>query len=603
MKSFLLICSLLFFLVGTVFFSCKQNSIPASKTISQILLDQIDSFASVCKQFRTAAENPSTKTGTLQNLFLQTRLAYKKFEWAAEYFTPLTARMVNGPPVPEVEMPGRNVTSPTGLQVMEAILFPHYDSAHREIFLRQIDMLQSDADLFKERFGGMDMYDELVFDAVKLEIYRVITLGITGFDNPQTLKSMPESQAVLESLQEILELYPAKGETDSLMTAFDGAINYLRVNPDFNLFNRAEFITRYINPMTASLTRLRKELSIPFHRYNRLLNQDAQTLFDTNTFNVNAYAPDRYFFVSPEKIALGKALFAEPLLSGDGSRSCQSCHQPALAYTDGLAKNKTLTKNGLLKRNTPTLINAALQPALFDDLRVNSLEDQSITVVQNSEEMHGSMGKTARRLWENKVYRKLFSLAFPKKDRTEIDTMEVMNAIGSYIRSLVRLNSRFDEFMRGDRTAMDAEEINGFNLFMGKGKCATCHFLPLFSGNFPPGYTTMETEVIGVPQTDGGRELDPDLGRFDIVPLPFFKHAFKTPTVRNAARTAPYMHNGVFKSLEEVMEFYNKGGGIGLGLKLDNQTLPFDKLDLTKKEKLDIIAFMKSLDSRADANY
>jgi cytochrome c peroxidase len=213
------------------------------------------------------------------------------------------------------------------------------------------------------------------------------------------------------------------------------------------------------------------------------------------------------------------------------------------------------------------------------------------------------MKNTARRLWGNEKYKDLFSSAFPKKNRTGIDTMEVMNAIGSYVRSLIKLNSRFDEYMMGDKTAMSSEEIDGFNLFMGKGKCATCHFMPLFNGSFPPGYTTMETEVIGVPSAVGKKEIDPDPGRYDVVRLPFLKHAFKTPTVRNAAGTAPYMHNGVFSSLEQVVDFYNKGGGIGLGLTINNQTLPFDKLELTNREQKKIVAFIKSLDSRQTGDY
>jgi cytochrome c peroxidase len=351
------------------------------------------------------------------------------------------------------------------------------------------------------------------------------------------------------------------------------------------------------------MTGMEKELHISIHKYNRLLNQEAKTLFDSNAFNVNAYAPDRLFFINREKIKLGRALFTDPILSGTGTRSCASCHQAAKAFTDGLVKNKTLGKNGLLKRNTPTLINAALQPALFYDMRVSSLEDQSITVVQSSEEMHGSMKTTARRLWENKTYRDLFSAAFPKKDRIEIDTMEVMNAIGSYVRSLTRLDSRFDEYMRGDKSAMNAAEVNGFNLFMGKGKCATCHFMPLFNGTFPPGYTTMETEVIGVPGAAGRKEIDPDPGRYGIVRFGFLKHAFKTPTVRNAALSAPYMHNGVFNNLEQVVDFYNKGGGAGLGMNIENQTLPFDKLELTVKEQKDIVDFIRSLDSKKIMNY
>jgi cytochrome c peroxidase len=603
MKSFLFISLLIILVTGLVFFSCKQQATAPVKSISQTLLEQIDSFSSLTGQFRSSAENPTAQEGQLQELFLKTRLAYKKFEWAAEYFTPVTARLVNGPPVPEVEMPEMSVSEPAGLQVIESCLFPHQDSARKKIFLRQMDLLQSSAEQFRNRFAKMAMFDQLVFDAVKLEVYRIITLGITGFDNPLTLRSMSESRASLESLREILAGYPEAKDKDSLMLAFDGAINYLRVNPDFNAFNRAEFITRYINPITKAISNLERELHISIHKYNRLLNQDAKTLFDSNTFNVNAYAPDRLFFINREKIVLGSALFSDPILSGTGTRSCASCHQPLKTFTDGLVKNKTLGKNGLLKRNTPTLINAALQPALFYDMRVSSLEDQSITVVQSSEEMQGSMKKTALRLWENKKYRDLFSAAFPKKNRTGIDTMEVMNAIGSYARSLTELNSRFDEYMRGNKTAMNAAEINGFNLFMGKAKCATCHFMPLFNGSFPPGYTVMESEVIGVPRVAGKKEIDPDPGRYAVVPFGFLKHAFKTPTVRNAGGSAPYMHNGVFTSLEQVVDFYNKGGGVGLGLTIDNQTLPFDKLELTEKEQKDIVAFIKSLNSKPKENY
>jgi cytochrome c peroxidase len=291
-------------------------------------------------------------------------------------------------------------------------------------------------------------------------------------------------------------------------------------------------------------------------------------------------------------------LFADPGLSGTGTRSCQSCHQPGKAFTDGLVKNTVIGNNALLKRNTPTLLNAALQPSQFYDMRVNTLEDQSLSVVQSILEMHGSMTLSVGRLWKDKQYRELFSKAFPRKDRTGIDTLEIMNAIGSYVRSLVLLNSRFDEYMRGNRSAMATDEINGFNLFMGKAKCATCHYMPLFNGTFPPRYVKTESEVIGVPGDTLHKKIDDDMGRYAVIETESFRHAFKIPTVRNAARTAPYMHNGVFMSLEQVMDFYNKGGGAGMGMTIENQTLPFDKPGLTEKEKEDVILFIKSLDSR-----
>jgi cytochrome c peroxidase len=151
--------------------------------------------------------------------------------------------------------------------------------------------------------------------------------------------------------------------------------------------------------------------------------------------------------------------------------------------------------------------------------------------------------------------------------------------------------------MRGQRSAMKPNEIKGFNLFMGKALCATCHFIPLFNGSRPPLFYYQESEVIGVPSTPGkiDAKIDSDPGRYSIINRNFLKHSFKTPTLRNIALTAPYMHNGVFDSLEQVIEFYNNGGGKGLHIDLDNQTLPFEKLNLDAAEQRSIISFLKTL--------
>jgi cytochrome c peroxidase len=159
-------------------------------------------------------------------------------------------------------------------------------------------------------------------------------------------------------------------------------------------------------------------------------------------------------------------------------------------------------------------------------------------------------------------------------------------------------SAAFDAYMRGDGKALTTNEIGGFNLFMGKARCATCHYLPLFSGVLPPRYMQMEAEVIGVPQTKKGKRIDPDPGLYAIIPQEFNRHAFKTTTVRNIAKTAPYMHNGVFQTLEEVIDFYDKGGGAGMGIKIGNQTLVADRLHLTVKEKKELVDFIQSLDSR-----
>lgn len=579
-------------------YSCHKGVPHPEKAISQTLLLQIDSFSMEKDKLLQLVESNHIDEKQLQEQFLQTRYAYKKIEWAAEYVSPAVSRFVNGPPVQEVEMSSGKAFEPAGLQVIEAMLFPKYDASKKSGLIEQLQKLQLGCKKYKQYFNTFDMFDWQVFDAAKLEVFRVLALGISGFDNPLTLKSMQESDLCLQSVQSGIIRYANSGEADTINRQFAAAENYLEKNTDFIKFNRAEFITRYGNPLTISISKLEKRLNIKVMRYNRLLNQDAQTLFDKDAFNVNAYAP----LDSPmmdKRVALGKLLFADPILSGTQTRSCQSCHDPEKAFTDGLVKNTILGSIKPVKRNTPTLINAGLQPSQFYDLRAQTLENQAQNVIENPDEMHGSMNIAAQRLWANKTYRELFVTIYPNAKRAgKIYNTEIQNALASYVRSLTKLNSRFDAYMRGDSKAMNPQEVNGFNLFMGKAKCGTCHYMPLFNGSFPPRYMIIESEVIGVPGTKEELAIDTDMGRYNVLKIDAFKHAFKISTVRNAALTAPYMHNGVFTTLEQVMDFYNKGGGAGLGYKVDNQTLDAGKLNLTKQETEDVIAFIKSLNSR-----
>jgi cytochrome c peroxidase len=574
----------------------KHHTVAPEKGIAETLAAQVDSFATAKNKLITLIQAGAGEA-QLQQQFLQTRIAFKKFEWAAEYFAPTTSRFINGPPVEEIEADGQ-VIEPAGLQVIEAYLFPRYDTTHKKELVQQLTALQKGCDKYTIYFKNIGLFDWQVFDAAKLEMFRIETLGITGFDNPLTLQSAQESSASIMSLQNVMSYYAGENDTTNLLAKFAEANTWLTNNTNFDSLNRATFIIAYADPVTTAITDLEDRLQIHVITYNRLLRQDAKTLFDTNAFNANAYAPDTMYFMTDKKIALGKMLFADPILSTTGTRSCETCHQPDKAFTDGLTKNTVMNSAALLPRNTPTLINAGLQPSLFYDLRVNTLEDQSLAVVQNEKEMHGNMQAATAKLWNDKKYRDLFAAAFPKTNRIAIDTFEVMNAIGSYVRSLVMLNSRFDEYMRGKKQAITQEELNGFNLFMGKAKCGTCHYMPLFNGTFPPRYIKIETEIIGVPQAVGKNKIDDDLGRFTIVPVLSQKHAFKIVTLRNAALTAPYMHNGVFTTLQQVLNFYNKGGGAGTGIKIDNQTLPADKLNLTQKESDEIIAFIKTLNSK-----
>ncbi|MCD2424440.1 cytochrome C peroxidase [Niabella pedocola] len=544
-------------------------------------------------------------TLAVRRSFLRSRLLFKEFEWAATYFAADLTERLNGAPVQEVENAdlldpslARGV-DPMGLQVIEEGLFPSYDATRKETLVSEIGHLITNTDYLIAYFEDHPLADWRILDAAKLEVFRIITLGITGFDNALSLNSMEEAAVALKSLRELLPYYTGKNKEADLVKDLDAAIGYLQQHPDFATFDRAAFITRFANKISAGIAQLEQSLPGPKIKYNRMLKQNISTLFDAAAFNADAFSPGPEFRTTTAKAELGEKLFYDAALSGTGTRSCASCHRPDLAFTDGLAKHPDIHDPAkLLKRNAPTLLNAALQSNYFYDMRALTLEDQVRDVIHNSSEMDGSMDAVIKHVSANESYRSLFARAFPATAENGIGADDVTNALAAFIRSLTKLNSRFDAYMQGNERALSDQELKGFNLFMGKAKCATCHFLPLFNGCMPPKYVVSETEVLGVPASLADSVLDPDRGYYDVIGVDAYKHAFKIPTIRNISKTAPYMHNGVYQTLDQVMEFYNNGGGAGLGIHLPNQTLSGEKLNLTEKEKEHIIAFMKSLESK-----
>src|SRR5690606_25866029 len=241
----------------------------------------------------------------------------------------------------------------SGLQIIEAYLFPEYDSANKEALAAEVARLEENAGYLQTYFTDHSLADWRVLDAAKLQVFRLIALGITGYDNPLSLRSMEESAASLRSLRNVLILYP--GDTDNeLIGDIEAAIDYLESNVDFDSFDRASFITAYANNISAGIARLETGYSEGKKHYNRLLNQGALTLFDSNAFNVNAFAPGSAYHLTAAKAKLGEALFYDRHLSGDGSRSCASCHNPSFGFTDGMATNTHIYNKGKhLHRNTP----------------------------------------------------------------------------------------------------------------------------------------------------------------------------------------------------------------------------------------------------------
>lgn len=565
---------------------------PAGK-LKHAFMEDINSLDSAVNRLQAAirAKDPAA----IQESFKSARLAYKRVEFISGYYSPETTRALNGPNIPEVDDDLR-VNEPQGFQVLEEMVFPDVATDAYPDMLHAANVIRANVNRLRKISEGNELTDSHIFDAMRLEVFRVISMGITGFDSPVAFHSLPEVASALRSIQQQLRHYTSESADNVLATqldsAFNAAIVYIRKSQDFNTFDRLEFIKEYSNPLSSGLLDAQKALGIPVFTEKRLLSPSARTLTDSGVFNANYFVNFEEQTMTSQRVALGKMLFFNPVLSNNSGRTCATCHQPEKAFTDGEPKSFAIGFNGMrISRNAPTLLNASFQAAQFADSRVTFLEDQASDVIRNPQEMHGSLPEAVAALRKQTDAQKLFQEAYSDG----ITESNLKNAIASYIRSLSSLDSRLDRHFRGAEDVLTVEERSGFNLFMGKAKCATCHFFPLFNGTVPPAYLETESEVLGTPATAEGKTVDPDVGKFVLTKREPHRYAFKTPTVRHVALTAPYMHNGVFRTLEEVVDFYDRGGGNGLGFNLENQTLPFDKLSLTDSEKRALVSFMKIL--------
>lgn len=540
---------------------------------------------------------------SLRLAFKRSRLAYKRIEWLLEYYQPVLAGRVNGPPVVEVEDddPAQTPIRPVGLQVIERYLFPDYDPAQNDSLFHELNRLQSYTSRLEQGIPANQLTDSAIWDAIRQQLFRIQTLGITGYDAPEAQTGIAEALVSLQVLQAAMQPYTlrlSQPVAAQLNERWQVAAGMLQQATDFVGFDRVSFTRNGLYPLCRAVHQARQTFAIRPASSGRFLSPLVATLSDSGAFRTDYLINFGDFATSPQKVALGKILFFDPLLSGNNSRSCASCHQPERAFTDGKRKSRALGSfMKRVKRNAPTLLNAGLQNAQFYDSRVTYLEDQAHDVLTNADEMHSSSDEVAKKLGASPTYKKWFAAAFP----TGLTGHNVRNALACYVRSLTSLNARPDRYLRGEPVALSTDERAGFNLFLGKGRCATCHFFPIYNGFIPPHYEKTESEIIGVPQTPRIRKakLDADLGRFATYQKNIHRYAFKTPTIRNVALTAPYMHNGVYRTLEEVVDFYNRGGGQGIGIQLESQTLATDSLRLTGGEQKALVAFMKALTDTA----
>lgn len=563
-------------------------------------------------ELKNTVEEKNFDLQKAQQAFLKVRGRYKQIEFLLEYFDNTAVKdYVNGAPLPKIERNSgeMNVLQPHGLQVIDEMLFA--EKIDTEGLQKEVSLLCNYFTEIKAFQQKQYIAERNLFEAARLQLVRVASMGITGFDTPGSGNSLVDCQNALQPLLKMAKVYAPqlKGELgQQLETKLTDAIQYLTVNADFDSFNRLEFIKEYLNPAFKLFKDAQLQLGIETVYDTPAGDRQSYNYLADNFFGDDFFNPDYFSMVktsaNQSKIeALGKYLFFDPVLSANNKRACASCHNPQKAFTDGEQRSLAMDFKGTVSRNSPTLINSVFADRYFYDLRTEKIENQFEHVITSPHEFNTSYPDISAKLSQSEEYKKLFREAFPKYNG-EIAKHTISEAIGAYLKTLTSFNSDFDKHLRGEANTLSPQAINGFNLFMGKAACATCHFAPTFSGLVPPNFIENESEVLGVPATTDtiNPVLDGDIGRFGgrmKEKVDFNRHSFKTVTVRNVSLTGPYMHNGVYKTLEEVLDFYNRGGGAGLGFALDNQTLAPDALNLTPSETKDIIAFMQSLTDTA----
>jgi len=275
-----------------------------------------------------------------------------------------------------------------------------------------------------------------------------------------------------------------------------------------------------------------------------------------------------------QKVNLGKQLYFDGRLSKNNAISCAFCHNPGTGFAD--ARQFSLGAFGTAGgRQAPTVYNTSFNPFQFWDGRATSLEEQAIGPIHNPIEMAETHETVVPKIAKIPGYQKQFRAVFG----AGVSLQGIADAIAAFERTIVSANSAFDKYTMGESKAMDEAAIRGMQLFKGKARCVLCHNGPNFTDN--------QFHNLGVPQEGLLKE---DLGRYNVSRRERDKGAFKTPTLRSVTETAPYMHDGVFKTLEDVIEFKNKGGEPNPNLS------PLMKpLSLTPEEKAYLLAFLKAL--------
>lgn len=537
------------------------------------------------------------------------RRLVKAADFWLRYFEPLAYKKINGPlPVEwetevfeKFERPYRRIGG--GLSLAAEAMG---DSMHGQAAaMLNINMAREGIKVFfKDSVMAEVRKPGSVYFANRLFLLNLAALYTTHFECPDTAMVVPELK---EMVHQVFPIYLANNaENDefpisaSYFALFHNMTTWLDRQADgFELFDRFTFIRNYVDPLFSENQRLIRLYGLNSISYmDFTLRDTVDHIFDKGIYEGQDMQAIYRSLTDPNSLRearrIGRLLFYDPVFSANNKRACASCHKNDHAFTDTTVRYaQGFGQDIFLSRNTPSLINVNLSHLLMLDGRHHSLFNQAKDVISNPAELNSNLSEILNKVLSIPAYAGSLKKLAKETGSKKVQFIHLSSAITAYLETFNSGLSRFDSMMRRS-TEPIAEIARGFNLFMGKAECGTCHFVPHFNGSKPP-YIGTEFEVLGVPADSAYHAVDKDMGRFGSNPVPEMQGAFRTNSLRNVARTAPYMHNGVFRSLSEVIDFYDHGGGEGRGLFFGKQTLSPASLHLTEDEKIALIRFLQSL--------
>ncbi len=566
-----------------------------------VLNNQMEALQSSWNHFFHCAENAKVRKAAWKKFMI----SYKKAEWLLSLLTPAEKyNWLNNSKywVWQDSMARREYDEAGVFQQIERTLFIDTALSKTDLSHRDLNLIDSWLTELCQSKEWLHLSQSDYFFAWVMDDYRQYFLHLTGYDRLNLEMVLPEYKSNILSritlLKSISEEQREKFRVPVLMSRYE-AIAELLEESNYDQLDRATLLKTYLQPSWSHLSKIALDLSgaeVPVWAAH--FQWEGQSPFSAQWLEPRAFRGVQSDINEAAAKVLGELLFFDPLLSGNGKRTCGSCHKPQKAFADGRQTSLGYDFTVRLKRNAPSLVNTVFHKRFGHDNYHHSIEEQIMSVVEHPQEFRSNMDSIVERLRTSKEYEQLFGRAFPENSR--IDSANVVEALGLYTASIISFDTEFDQYMRGEIQKIDTAIIVGFNLFMGKAQCGSCHFAPLFSGLKPPTFRDQEYHSHGV--TTGvlwDKPIDLDWGIADFKGKDY-KFFFRTPGLRNLQYTAPYMHNGIF---------YDMNGALGFIFEKHERAYPLadfpsGAINFTDDEKEKLKAFLNSLnDHTIDQKY